>query len=78
MNTSNKYRKSKLGRTSLNLGLMATLSLYSLPILAGQAAQDASKHTKAKNAQVLQQLPFHDTTDFENAKRGFIATLEDP
>lgn len=78
MNTSNKYRKSKLGRTSLNLGLMATLSLYSLPILAGQAAQDASKHTKAKNAQVLQQLPFHDTTDFENAKRGFITTLEDP
>ncbi len=33
----------------------------------------ASNHTKAANRQVLDQLPFQDDTDFENARRGFIA-----
>jgi alkyl sulfatase BDS1-like metallo-beta-lactamase superfamily hydrolase len=41
----------------------------------GVAAQDASEHTRAANAALLESLPFEDQTDFENAKRGFIAGL---
>lgn len=33
----------------------------------------ATDHTRVANRQVLGQLPFHDDTDFENARRGFIA-----
>lgn len=33
----------------------------------------ATEHTKAKNRQLLDELPFDDTTDFDNARRGFIA-----
>lgn len=41
----------------------------------GATAQEASEHTKTANAAVLEQLPFADRTDFENANRGFIAGL---
>jgi alkyl sulfatase BDS1-like metallo-beta-lactamase superfamily hydrolase len=41
-------------------------------------AQEATEATKAANAATLGYLPFDDKTDFENARRGFIATLEDP
>jgi alkyl sulfatase BDS1-like metallo-beta-lactamase superfamily hydrolase len=34
---------------------------------------DASSHTRSHNEAVLAELPFDDTTDFENARRGFIA-----
>ncbi len=33
----------------------------------------ATDHTRAANRAVLDQLPFEDRTDFENARRGFIA-----
>jgi alkyl sulfatase BDS1-like metallo-beta-lactamase superfamily hydrolase len=33
----------------------------------------ATEHTRAANRAVLHQLPFADQTDFENARRGFIA-----
>ncbi len=39
-------------------------------------AGTASDATKAANQAVKDFLPFGDTTDFENAKRGFIANLE--
>jgi len=41
-------------------------------------AQSASQATIAANQQVPQSLPFGDTSDFEDAKRGFIGTLDDP
>ena len=37
--------------------------------------QDATDATKAANAALLDQLPFADTSDFDNAKRGLIAPL---
>jgi len=37
--------------------------------------KDAEPATMAANAEVLQELPFWDTEDFEDAQRGFIATL---
>ncbi|MGO4175809.1 hypothetical protein [Bosea sp. TAF32] len=48
-----------------------------LPALAqGQdARKDAAEATKQANAALLRQLPFQDTTDFQNAKKGFIAAL---
>lgn len=40
------------------------------------AAKPASGHTAAANAEVLSSLPFEDRRSFENAARGFIATIE--
>src|SRR5437016_5167887 len=37
--------------------------------------QDATPLTRAANHAVLDALPFADTRDFEDARRGFIATL---
>ena len=39
--------------------------------------RDASDFTKAKNRAVLDELPFEDTRDFEDAARGFMAPLKD-
>lgn len=41
-------------------------------------AQDASEHTRAANAAMLEALPFEDRSDFDNAKRGFIAGFDGP
>jgi alkyl sulfatase BDS1-like metallo-beta-lactamase superfamily hydrolase len=43
-----------------------------------QAPKDATLVTREANAAVLQQLDFASREDFEDASRGFIATLEDP
>ena len=45
---------------------------------AAWAQQVASEATIAANQAVRDFLPFDDTTDFENARRGFIATLDEP
>ena len=39
-------------------------------------AKPATSHTKAHQAEVLASLPFADRTSFDNAAKGFIATLE--
>ncbi len=39
------------------------------------ATKPATDETKQANAALLQKLPFADKTDFENANRGFIATV---
>src|SRR3546814_16708230 len=36
---------------------------------------DATDATKAANAELLRALPFDDTSDFDNARRGLIAPL---
>lgn len=51
------------------MSLVLTISLY-----AAEEPKDASSFTKEKNAQVLKDLPFSDTQDFTDAKKGFIAT----
>ena len=51
------------------MSLVLSISLY-----AAEESKDASSFTKEKNAQVLKDLPFSDTQDFTDAKRGFIAT----
>lgn len=39
--------------------------------------KDATEHTKAANARLLDELPFDDQQDFEDAARGLIAPLPD-
>lgn len=62
-----------------NLALMVTvLSLVvGLAVAGAQQPGSASAPTKKHNAELLQQLPFADKKDFEDAKRGFIAPLPD-
>ena len=54
------------------MSLILSISLY-----AAEEPKDASSFTKEKNAQVLKDLPFSDTQDFTDAKKGFIATTPD-
>lgn len=54
--------------------IVATVSaLYAAKI----QAQSATTATEQANAAVLDSLPFQNTRDFENARRGFIATLDE-
>jgi alkyl sulfatase BDS1-like metallo-beta-lactamase superfamily hydrolase len=39
--------------------------------------KDATRATKDANDRLLQELPFEDRRDFEEAERGFIAPLPD-
>ncbi|MGF6727322.1 alkyl sulfatase BDS1-like metallo-beta-lactamase superfamily hydrolase [Paraburkholderia sp. GAS41] len=41
-------------------------------------AKPPTDATRQANALYANQLPFNDTTDFEDAKRGLIATLPEP
>ncbi|MDR2820894.1 MAG: hypothetical protein LBB60_10255 [Desulfovibrio sp.] len=53
------------------------LVLFSVPEALGvEQPKDATPATKAANEEVLKALPFSDTQDFEDATRGFIATIE--
>jgi len=45
-------------------------------IKTDKAKKDASVFTKKTNNELLNYLPFSDKTDYENARKGFIATLE--
>jgi alkyl sulfatase BDS1-like metallo-beta-lactamase superfamily hydrolase len=46
-----------------------------IPIHAQDARKDATDATKAANDKLLKALPFSDTTDFDNARKGLIAPL---
>jgi len=39
---------------------------------------DATEHTAAANRSVAMTLPFHDARDLDDARRGFLATLDEP
>ena len=58
------------------LGLRVAVGLVLLAPRA-QAQEDATAMTRQSNASVAQQLPFQDSEDFEDARRGFVATLPD-
>lgn len=61
----------KISKTALALAL--TMSSYS--VFSVELPKDASTYTKALNQAVYKGLPFSDQTDFQNASKGFIATL---
>ena len=54
------------------------LTAFSLSATGAAEPKDATAATKAANAQLLEQLPFDNDQDFQNAKRGFIAALPEP
>ncbi|MFO6421950.1 alkyl/aryl-sulfatase [Motilimonas sp. KMU-193] len=58
-------------QTLLSSIIMLTLS--SQAFASETAPKPATQHTKAINQQVLEDLPFSNKADFENAQRGFIA-----
>ncbi len=67
---------------SLVLGLAALVLLSGFMLSReldkhGPNSNAPSKYTLLHNKQVLNDLPFYDSTDFVNAQRGFIATLEE-
>jgi hypothetical protein len=62
--------------------LLASLSILSVvgvglayPAFAQDQRKDATEATKAANDRLLKELPFSDSSDFDNAKRGLIAPL---
>src|SRR5262245_36627687 len=62
--------------------LSRTLLVVSFVVLASwsvaqEAPKDATPETIAANKKVLESLPFANKDDFEDAKRGFVATLPD-
>src|SRR4051795_6474087 len=61
-------------RATLALSLAAVV-LATQPLSA--QPRDAEPATRAANDAFLKSLPFSDRADFDDAKRGFIATLPD-
>ena len=59
------------------LALFCGTVLGEIPVFAQTTPKEATEATKQHNKQVLQELPFNNKQDFENANKGFIATLPD-
>ncbi len=61
--------------------MLAASSIASCCVFAVNAAQaqsrEAEPSTKAANAEFAKSLPFNDKADFDDARRGFIATVPD-
>jgi alkyl sulfatase BDS1-like metallo-beta-lactamase superfamily hydrolase len=58
------------------LGVVAGIGLAGPGLAQDQEPRkDATEATKAANAALLDELPFSDRSDFDNAKRGLIAPL---
>jgi alkyl sulfatase BDS1-like metallo-beta-lactamase superfamily hydrolase len=60
----------------MTLRSMAAAAALAGVSVAAAAAQEASEATIEANRALLDLLPFEDESDFENANRGFIATLD--
>ncbi|MFO2476339.1 MBL fold metallo-hydrolase [Pseudomonas sp. 15FMM2] len=59
------------------IGSLIFAMLTTTSAIAAQQPKDASSFTQSQNEAVLEQLPFADRQDFEDAKRGFIGTIPD-
>ncbi|MBO9695257.1 MAG: MBL fold metallo-hydrolase [Sphingopyxis sp.] len=61
---------------------LSVMPLFAMVAAGAQAqvetAKPASSYTAEKNAELLQQLPFGDRLDFEEAQRGLIEPLREP
>jgi alkyl sulfatase BDS1-like metallo-beta-lactamase superfamily hydrolase len=79
-------RRSDFLRGAASIGIVAGLAGASAPAIAqnspvpptGGAPKSATKHTKEVNALYRKGLPFDSTADFEDARRGLIASLPEP
>ena len=57
--------------------LLVSILIVAVAHATAQGSKGASEATKAANQAVRDYLPFNNTQDFTNARRGFIATLDD-
>lgn len=57
------------------IGFLMSQSLYGQEKLNADK-KDATSYTTKANNKVLNELPFSDQTDYDNAKKGFIATID--
>lgn len=66
-----------LGRYLSSLSVITIVAAATVPAYAQDAVtqNDATEATRAANDALLTQLPFNDTSDFDDAKRGLIAPL---
>lgn len=72
---------SKAAAIVASLGLVGTMALACVAGDAGETQsgpKQATAATREANAALLEQLPFSNTEDFENSRRGFIAALPEP
>ena len=68
----------RLSRHLCHAGIcMMTFGLWGASPAPGQDAKPAEPAVKALNNAVLAKLPFAERADFEDAARGFIATVPD-
>src|SRR5262249_40487906 len=76
-----KIRREEAMATAVVLRLtepaVLALTLAVLSVAALAQPKDAEPATREANAAVLNALPFSDRQDFEDARRGFVATLPD-
>jgi len=57
------------------ISIFAVMKTYSQKIQTDKNQKEATSFTQKANNDLLSYLPFADKTDYENAKRGFIATI---
>ena len=72
-----RFKENTTVSRLLFLALFCGTVLAEIPVFAQTTPKEATEATKQHNKQVLQELPFNNKTDFENANKGFIATLPD-
>lgn len=65
----------RIGKYLSGLSIIAIIASGAIPAYSQEAQKDATEATRAANDALLKQLPFNDTSDFENAKRGLVAPL---
>lgn len=66
----------KLGSYLSRISLVAIVAAgVASPALSQDMRKDATEETKAANEKLLNELPFSDTSNFDDAKRGLIAPL---
>ena len=65
----------KLSRFLSVVSLLGLIAGMTGSASAQDLRKDATTATKAANQKLLTELPFSDRSDFENARRGFIAPL---
>jgi alkyl sulfatase BDS1-like metallo-beta-lactamase superfamily hydrolase len=63
-------------KTLMFLAVLGACALH-CPRLSAQSSKDAEPATRASNEDFAKSLPFADRADFDDARRGFIATLPD-
>jgi alkyl sulfatase BDS1-like metallo-beta-lactamase superfamily hydrolase len=66
-----------LSRGMIVGGIGVVMAVVATPVVTAQATRPAEADVVARNRSVLSELPFSDRQDFDDAMRGFVATIPD-